>query len=135
MVTREQQRADTVPELARLMRSRDFITLLRSLSRDSAKVTIITALPDDRMGYVLDRLREGGGVGVVALRRGQTDWRVAVMAPASHERIAVAQEDDSLAEVHGDSRVDMFFECLSHTSVMVVQRVAARLVSDWEPVS
>ena len=130
MATREelraQARARTIPEVARLVRSRDFRSAFVQLT-DSRQQTIISVLPDDTMGYVLDRLREAGGTAILVLLT-ELAYYIAVLLPASDARLAVAEEDDSITEVHVNSQVDMFFEYLTKRQTAVIRRVAAKLV-------
>jgi hypothetical protein len=48
--------------------------------------------------------------------------------PASAARIAVAEEDDTVMPVHEDCHVDMFLDYLAQVGMMIIRRVAARLV-------
>ncbi len=125
MVTRAQLRARTVPAIARLARSRDFRSAFATAGE--RQQTIISVLPDDTMGYVLDRLDEAGGSGVLVLLTGEA-LRIASLAPASEARMAVAAEDDRMTPVHQDSRVDMFLDYLERVDTAVVRRTAARLI-------
>lgn len=127
MATREQRRANTVPAIARLARSRDFRSAF-ALTAGDRHQTIITALPDDTVGYVLDRLDDAGGVAVLVLLTDEA-LRIASLAPASEARMAVAAEDDQVTPVHPDSRVDMFFDYLERVGTAVARRVAAQLVN------
>ncbi len=88
---------------------------------------IISALPDDTVSYVLDRLSEAGGAAVLVLLTDET-LRIAALAPASDARMAVAAEDDQVIPVHEASQVSMFFDYLERVGTTVVRRVAARLV-------
>jgi len=100
---------------------RDFRTsLVRVTGADHAQ-TIIVALPDDSMGYVFDRLWEAGRVGALALLRGEQVSRIAILWPASPARVAVAEEDDSITQIHLDSPVGMCFDYLERIRTMVVQ--------------
>lgn len=125
MATREQLRTQTVPAVARLARLRDFRSAFSTPGE--RQQTIITVLPDDTVGYVLDRLDEAGGVAVLVLL---TDGvlRIASLTPASEARMEVTAEDDLVTPVHQNSRVDMFFDYLGEVGTAVVRRVAARLV-------
>ena len=129
MATRDQLRAQTVPAVARLARSRDFRSTFAADGR--RRQTIIPVLPDDTVGYALDRLDDAGGIAVLVLL---TDGvlRIASLTPASEARMVVAAEDDQVTPVHPDSRVDMFFDYLDRVGTAVVRRVAARLV-DYGP--
>ena len=124
--SRTQQRMDTIPAIARLARSRDYRTAFEEIL-GSRQQTIITALPDDTLGYVLDLLDDAGGSAILAMATGGA-VRIAALLPASQARLAVAVEDDRVAEVHRDSRVDMFFALLDQGGPLVVRQVAARLV-------
>jgi hypothetical protein len=94
---------------------------------------IIVALPDDTMGYVFDRLRDAGGAAALAVLDGDQVWSIAIMWPASAARREVAREDDSVTQIHRNSRADMFMAYLERTrTVVVVQYVAARLVDQGE---
>lgn len=126
MATREQMRARTVPAVARLARSRDFRSAFAGLG-EPHRQTIISVLPDDSLGYVLDRLEEAGGTGVLVLLTDEA-LRIALLAPASETRRAVAAGDDRVTPVHQGSRVDMFFDYLEQVGVAVVRRVSAKLV-------
>jgi len=84
------------------------------------------------MGYVFDRLWEAGRVGALALLRGEQVSRIAILWPASPARVAVAEEDDSIAQIHLDSPVGMFFDYLERVRTMVVQCVAAQLVDEGD---
>jgi hypothetical protein len=88
---------------------------------------IIPALPDDTVGYVLDRLREAGGMAVLVMLAEQ-GFQIAVLLPASPARIAVAEEDDTVIPVHEDCHVDMFFDYLAQVGTAIVKRVAAKFV-------
>lgn len=125
MATRAQLRARTVPAVARLARSRDFRSAFATAVEHQQ--TIISVLPDDTVGYVLDRLDEAGGSGVLVLLTDDA-LRIASLAPASEARMVVAAEDDWATAVHQDSQVDMFFDYLERVGTAVVRRVAARLV-------
>ena len=125
MATRAQLRARTVPAVARLARSRDFRSVFATAGERQR--TIISVLPDDTVGYVLDRLDEAGGSGVLVLLTDEV-LRIALLAPASEARMVVAAEDDRATPVHQDSQVDMFFDYLERVGTAVVRRVAARLV-------
>ncbi|MGH3826155.1 MAG: hypothetical protein ACRDQX_03125 [Pseudonocardiaceae bacterium] len=127
MDTREQRRARTVPAIARLARSRDFRSTFAEVANAPGDQTIIPALPDDTVGYVLDRLRDAGGTAVLVLMTEQT-FRIAVLLPASDARIAVAAEDDTVTPVHEDCQVDMFFDYLAQVGTAIIKRVAAKLV-------
>ena len=128
MVTEGDRRARAVPGLAKLARSRDFRTSLAKISGSDHAQTIIVALPDDTMGYVFDHLREAGGVAALALVRDSDVAELAICWPASPARVAVAEEDDSLAHIHRDSPVEMFFDYLAKVHTAVVHCVAAQLV-------
>jgi len=114
-----------VPAVARLARSRDFRSAFAPAGE--RQQTIISVLPDDTVGYVLDRLDDAGGVAVLVLLADGL-LRIASLAPAPEARIVVAAEDDQVIPVHQDSRVDLFFDYLERVGTAVVQRVAARLV-------
>jgi hypothetical protein len=120
-----------VPALAKLARSRGFRTSLARRTGADQPQTIIVALPDDSMGYVFDRLGEAGCVGALALLKGEEASQIAILWPASPARVAVAEEDDSIAQIHLDSPVGMFFDYLERVrTTVVVRRVAAQLVDD-----
>ncbi len=125
MATRAQLRAHTIPAVARLARSRDFRATFAP--EGNRRQTIISVLPDDTVGYVLDHLDEAGGSAVLVLLTDET-LRLATLTPASAARLAVAVEDDRVSAVHEDSRVDMFFDYLDRVGTAVVRRTAARLV-------
>lgn len=125
VATRAQLRARTVPAVARLARSRDFRSAFAKAGE--RQQTIISVLPDDTVGYVLDRLDEAGGSGVLVLLTDEV-LRIASLAPASEARMVVAAEDDRATPVQQDSQVDMFFDYLERVGTAVVRRVAARLV-------
>lgn len=127
MATREQLRARTLPAIARLARSRDFRSTFAEVANESREQTIISVLPDDTVGYVLDRLREAGGSAVLVLLT-ETRFQIAALLPASPARIAVAEEDDTVTPVQVDCRVDMFFDYLLLVGTAVIKRVAAKLV-------
>lgn len=127
MVTREQLRARAVPVISRLARSRDFRSSFAELTSEPHDQTIIPALPDDTVSYVLDRLREAGGTAVLVMLAEQR-FQIAVLLPASAARIAVAEEDDTVTPVHEDCHVDMFFDYLTQVGTAIVKRVAAKLV-------
>lgn len=127
MDAREQLRARSVPAIARLARSRDFRSTFAEVANSSHEQTIIPALPDDTLGYVLDRLDEAGGKAVLVLLT-EEKLQIAALLPASPARIAVAQEDDTVTPVHDDCHVDMFFDYLAHVGTAVVKRVTAKLV-------
>lgn len=127
MPSREQLRARAVPAIARLVRSRDFRSAFAECADESHEQTIIPALPDDTVGYVLDRLHDAGGSAVLVLLTEQK-FQIAALLPASPARIAVAQEDDTLTPVHEECRVDMFLDYLAQVGTIVIKRVAARLV-------
>jgi hypothetical protein len=127
VATRAQLRARTVPAVAPLARSRDFRSAFATAGE--RQQTIISVLPDDTVGYVLDRLDEAGGSGVLVLLADEA-LRIASLAPASasEARMVVAAEDGRATPVHQDSQVDMFFDYLERVGTAVVRRVAARLV-------
>jgi hypothetical protein len=126
---REQQRALTVPAIARVTSSRDFRTQLAECLPGSATAqTIIPTLPDDTMSYVWERLVEAGGSAVLALLDKGT-LTLAVLSPASAARVALALEEDSDLSVSDDAPVDFFLYCLAQSrGSAVISRVAARLV-------
>ncbi len=95
---------------------------------------IISVLPDDTVGYVLDRLDDAGGTAVLVLLTDEV-LQIASPAPASEARMVVAAEDDQVIPVHQDSRVDIFFNHLERVGSAVVWRVAARLVDQAERVA
>jgi hypothetical protein len=127
---REQLRARNLPAVARLARSRDFRATFAEVTTDSGQQTIILVLPDDTVGYVLDRLREAGGSAVLVLLTDEK-LQIAALLPASPARIAVAEEDSTMTPMHEDSRVDMFFDYLTYVGTTVVRRVAAKLVNEY----
>ena len=89
-------------------------------------------LPDDPMGYVFRQC--AAEPTIVAMPR-QERLDIAVFAPASAARIAVAEEDDALAQVHPDATVGMLFEYLLHVDrAVVIEQVSARLVAGDLPV-
>jgi len=73
--------------------------------------TIISVLPDDTVGYVLDRLDDARRVAVLVLLADGL-LRIAPLAPAPEARIVVAAEDDQVLPIHQDSRVDLFLDYL-----------------------
>jgi hypothetical protein len=123
---RAQLRARTVPTVARLARSRDFRSAFAPAG--GHQLTIISVLPDDTVGYVLDRLDESGGSPGVLVLLTDESLRIASLVPASEAPLAVAAEGDQVTRVHQDSRADMFFDYLEQVGTAVVRRVAARLV-------
>jgi hypothetical protein len=125
VATRAELRARTVPAVARLARSRDFRAALAPFG--GHQLTIISVLPDDTVGYVLDRLDEAGGSGVLVLLT-EESLRIAVLEPASQARSLAAVEDNHLAMVHRESRVDMFLDYLERVGTIVVRQVAVRLI-------
>jgi hypothetical protein len=91
--------------------------------------TIVLALADDTVGYVLDRVQDHGGTAVAAMVDGGT-CKLASLWPASEERLVVAQEDDVVTEVHEDTEVGIFFDYLAHIgTATVLRRITARLVT------
>jgi hypothetical protein len=86
---RAQLRAQTVPAVARLARSRDYRSAFAPAGEH--QLTIISVLPDDTVGYALDRLDEAGGSGVLVLLTDES-LRIASLAPASEARMAVVAE-------------------------------------------
>ncbi|MBV9144261.1 MAG: hypothetical protein JO115_25645 [Pseudonocardiales bacterium] len=127
MATRDQLRARTVPAIARLARSRDVRSTFAEVTNEPGDQTIIPVLPDDTVGYVLDRLREAGGTAVLVLLTAQT-CQIAALLPASEARIAVAEEDGTVTPVHEDCQVDMFFHYLARVGTATISRVTAKLV-------
>lgn len=128
MATREQLRAQTIPAVARLARSRDFRSAFAEIAVEPRQQTIISTLPDDTVGYVLDRLQEAGGTAILVLLTDR-ELHIAALQPASDARIAVAEEDDSITEVHEDSQVEMIFNYLAQMGTVVIKRVTAKLVA------
>jgi hypothetical protein len=128
VASREQRRAQTIPAVARLARSRDFRSTFAEVAAEPGKQTIISALPDDTLDYVFDRLRDAGGTAILVLLTNQT-FHIATLQPASEARLEVAKEDGRVIEVHETCRVDMFFHCLEVLGATVVERVAAKLVN------
>lgn len=128
VATRAQLRARTVPVVARLARSRDFRSAFAAAGN---RQTIISVLPDDTVGYVLDRVDEAGGSAVLVLLTDEA-LRIATLGPESAARLDVAAADDRVSAVREDSRVDMFFRYLEWEGSVVVRRVAAQLV-DYGP--
>jgi hypothetical protein len=114
-----------VPAVARLARSRDFRSAFASA--DERQLVIIPVLPDDTVGYVLDRLDDAGGSGVLVLLTDEA-LRIASLVLASEASMVVVTEDDRMTRVHQDSRVDMFFDYLERVGTAVVRGVIARLV-------
>lgn len=132
MDDRASLRAALVPRIAALTRTVDFRTSL-SVRLSGQAQTIIVALPDDRMSYVFDRLRDAGGSGVVVVPTSEDNFDLARVWPASAERLIVAAEDDALAQVNEDVHVAMFITLLKSTGGPVVfERLAARLVDQGE---
>lgn len=130
MVDRQQRRALTIPAIARVTRSRDFRSSLATSGGDPRKQTMIALLPDDTVGYMLDRAAEAGGAVVAAMLTDDGACSIAVLSPASEARLALAEEDDAVTDLNDDIHVAMFFDYLaSLRTVAVVRRVAARLVS------
>jgi hypothetical protein len=132
VVTDGDRRARAVPGLAKLVRSRDFRTSLAKAAGDDHVQTIIVALPDDTMGYVFDHLHEAGSIGALALVKDGQVSRLAIFWPATPARVAVAEEDDSLAQIHRDSPVEIFFAYLARVHTAVVHCVTARLVDQGD---
>jgi hypothetical protein len=115
------------PAIARLTLSRDFRCAFAEVADEPHHQTIIPALPDDTVGYVLDRLREAGGKAVLVLVM-EEKLQIAALLPASPARIAVAEEDDTVTPVHEDCHVDMFFDYLAQVRTAIIKRVAAKLL-------
>lgn len=84
--SREQRRAELVPALAKLTTSRDFRTACAHVVSEGV-LTVIPVLSDDTMGYVFDRLREGGGRGVVAMASGG-GFSLAMLWPAQRAGVS-----------------------------------------------
>jgi hypothetical protein len=80
---------------------------------------------------VFDRLREAGDRGVVVVAKDPLT-ELALCAPASPARLEVAHEQGDLVRIDGDALVDMFFACLRGAGVLVVERLAARLIESPE---
>jgi len=116
-----------VPAIARLVRSRDFRSAFAEAAYESHERTIIPALSDDTVGYVLDRLEDAGGNAVLVLLT-EEKFQIAALLPASPARIAVAKEDGTLTPVHEDCHVDMFLDYLAQFGTVVIRRVTAKLV-------
>jgi hypothetical protein len=128
VASREQRRAQLVPALARITRRPDFRASLSRAAGSDGGLTIIPVLPDDRMGYVFDRLREADDRGVVAMHVGG-EWRIAITWPTTPARATVARdEDDNIAVVHDDSEVAMFFDYLDQSPTLVMDEIVARLM-------
>ncbi len=127
MVSREQLRLRAAPAIARLTLSRDFRSAFAEVADEPHHQTIIPALPDDTVGYVLDRLREAGGKAVLVLVT-EEKLQIAALLPASPARIAVAEEDDTVTPVHEDCHIDMFFDYLAQVRTAIIKRVAAKLL-------
>lgn len=128
--TREQLRTRMLPDISRLVRSRDFRSTFAEVFTNPQQ-TIIAALPDDTMGYVLDRLRDAGGTAVLVMPKGK-HFEIAALAPASPARIAVAEEDDTLTQVNEACDVDLLFAYLKRVGTAVISRVAAKLVDQGQ---
>lgn len=126
--SRMQRRMATLPAVARLTRSLDYCRAFQA-ALGSREQTIITALPDDPFGYVLDLLDDADGSAILAMLVDEI-VHLAALVPASQARLEVAVEDDRVAEVHRDSRVDMFFALLDQGGPLVVRQVSARLVDN-----
>lgn len=124
--SRMRQRMATLPTIARLTRSRDYCKAFEA-ALGSRYQPIITALPDDPLGYVFDLLDDEGGAAILAMLADGVVY-LAALVPASQARLAVAIEDDRVTEVHRESQVDMFFELLGQGGPLVVRQTAARLV-------
>ncbi|MGH3872001.1 MAG: hypothetical protein ACRDSR_10895 [Pseudonocardiaceae bacterium] len=116
-----------MPAIARLARSRDFRSTFAEEAQEPHDQTIIPALADDTVGYVIDRLEEAGGTAVLVVLTGET-FQIATLLPASDARIAVAVEDDTVPPVHENCQVSMLFDYLERVGTTVIKRVAARLV-------
>lgn len=127
MDSREQRRAQLVPALAKITRARDFRASLSEAMDADSNLTIIPVLPDDRMEYMFARLHEADDRAVVAMPVGD-QWDIATAWPASRARVTVAREDDSVAQIHSDSEVSMFFGYLMQRDTVVVEEIAARLM-------
>jgi hypothetical protein len=130
VVAREDRRAEFFPTAARLSRSRDVRTAFVSVTGAQGLQTVIIALPDDRMGYVFDQLRDAGGAAALVLAEPRDKpVRMAFMWPPSPARRAVAAEEGTVSQIHEDSPVGLFFDYLEHVRSVVVQPcVAAQLV-------
>lgn len=126
--SRMQRRMATLPAVARLTRSLDYCRAFQA-ALGSREQTIITALPDDPFGYVLDLLDDADGSAILAMLVDEV-VHLAALVPASQARLEVAVEDDRVADVHRDSRVDMFFALLDQGGPLVVRQVSARLVDN-----
>lgn len=121
-----QRRMATLPTVARLTRSRDYCKAFEAIlgSRDQ---NIITALPDDTLGYVFNLLEDAGGSAILAMLAGDV-VHLAALVPASGVGLVGAAEDGGVAEVYPALRVDMFFELLGQGGPLVVRQTAARLI-------
>src|SRR5947209_364711 len=123
---KDKRRARTLPAIARLARSRDFRSTFAEVFDESHAQTIIPALPDDTVSYVLDRLQEAAGGKAVLVMLVEGEFHIAVLLPASPARIAVAEEDDTVTPLHENCHVDMFFDYLACVGTTVIKRVAAK---------
>lgn len=127
MDSREQERARHFPQLARLLRTPAFRS---AMSSETGHQTIIIALPEDTMGYVLARLRDAHGRGVVALAdRGL--FQLAVVEPASQDQIKAADEENDLLCVGDGATAAFFFEVLAMKHTMIFKAAfAAKMIDD-----
>ncbi|WP_344029476.1 hypothetical protein [Pseudonocardia kongjuensis] len=92
-------------------------------------LTVIPALPEDRMSYVFGRLRTFENRAVVAMPCDNEDgYEFGLFWPATAERVVVAEEDDTITMVHEESTVEMFFEYLQTAHTIVIEKVAARFL-------
>jgi hypothetical protein len=130
---REDARARLVPAIAQMVGTRDFRATFAAATGRSDEHTIIVALPDDRMGYVFDRIRDAQGCAAVLVAPCGDEYEIAEMWPASDARVAVAAEDDSLTPVDDECEVSFFFEYLHQAGTVVVSRITARLIDRETP--
>ena len=134
MADSDMERSLLVPGLARLLRARDFRSMIVETTGRSDRHTVIVGLPEDEIGYVFDRLADSGGVGVIATPSVAGGYLLAIVWPASPARLAVAAEDDKIATVDDRSTVGLFFDYLREAGQVVVGRqVTARLVDQRQP--
>lgn len=129
MVDRTSLRSLLVPGAARMLRSRDFRTVLQAAdgSRDHV---VIVALDDDPMSYVFERFREAPGSSAVLFTANRDCARLATMRPTGK-----GTPDDDPVLVDDHSTVGMFFTYLAAVKTATVCRVTAQFVSGGDMAS
>lgn len=104
----------------RALRHRDFRSTLAPGADESSNRVIIAALPDDRVGAILERVAEYRLPASVVLAAGERTLRIIVLTPCS-----TGSSSEQLEEcpVHDDAEIGMLFDFMqAHRAPIHIQR-------------